>query len=306
MTVLPAIFVPSISPEIFSVEIAGFGFALRWYAMSYIAGFLIAWLWFVSLMKRPDLWPDRGPPLQPDQPEKLLSWVIIGVVVGGRLGYTLFYSPAHYLANPLEILMIWQGGMSFHGGCAGLIVATYLFCRAAGAPVASVSDTVSIVVTPGLFLGRIANFINAELWGRPTDIPWAVVFSDGPGSVCPPDWVGLCSRHPSQIYEAALEGLALGAVLAFLAYFRGWLKSPGMVAGVFFSGYGLARIFVELFRVPDEQFISPANPGGHVVSFTESIGLTMGQLLSLPMLAVGAAFFAYAFRNSGWRRSNRA
>lgn len=294
---LAAISLPSINPEIFAIELGNFRFALRWYAMAYIVGFLIAWLWTVSLMRRPHLWPEQNPPMRSEEPEKLLSWVIVGVVLGGRLGYALFYNPAHYIDNPLDLLMVWRGGMSFHGACIGLVTATYLFCRSSGAPILSVSDVIAMTVTPGLFLGRLANFVNGELWGRPAEVPWAVIFSDGPGSFCPPTWTAVCARHPSQLYEAALEGLFLGALLAWLAYRRGWFKTPGLIAGTFFTGYGLARIFVELYRVPDAQFISGDNPAGFAIRLTDSIGLTMGQLLSVPMLAVGAIFFALALRN---------
>lgn len=293
---LAAITLPSINPEIFSIEMGNFRFALRWYAMAYIVGFLVAWLWVVSLMRRPKLWPEQNPPLRSEEPEKLLSWVIVGVVLGGRLGYALFYNPAYYFGNPLELLMVWRGGMSFHGACIGLVTATYLFCRSSGTPILSVSDVIAVTVTPGLFLGRLANFVNGELWGRPSDVPWAVIISDGPGSFCPSTWTAVCARHPSQLYEAALEGLVLGALLAWLAYRRGWLKTPGLIAGTFFIGYGIARIFVELYRVPDAQFISDDNPAGFAVRLTDSIGLTMGQLLSLPMLAVGAIFIALALR----------
>ena len=278
----------------FAIELGDFTFALRWYALSYIAGFVIAWRWFLMFMRKPELWPDNQPPMDLVQPERLLSWIIVGVVLGGRIGFVLFYNPGYYLDNPAEIVKIWHGGMSFHGGFAGLIVATYLFCRIASVPVAGVADTISIVSTPGLFLGRLANFINAELWGKPSTVPWAVIFPDGGATVCPADWIGTCSRHPSQLYEALLEGLLLGLLLASLAYGRKWLKTPGQITGLFFLGYGASRFAVEFFRVADEQFISDQNPLGHVVRITESLGMTMGQTLSAPMIVIGLTVFTIA------------
>ena len=284
-----AISLPTIDPEIFTIELGGFTFALRWYALSYIAGFLIAWRWFLSFMRRPELWRDGKPPMDLAQPERLLTWIIIGVVLGGRLGFVLFYNPVYYLENQIEILKLWTGGMSFHGGFLGLIVATYLYCKKEGVPVAEVADTISIVSTPGLFLGRLANFVNAELWGQPSEVPWAVIFPHGSATVCPVDWVGPCSRHPSQLYEALLEGLLLGLLLAWLAYGKKWLKTPGQITGVFFLVYGASRFVVEFFRIADGQFISESNPLGHVVRITDSIGTTMGQTLSMPMIVIGLA-----------------
>ena len=284
-----AISLPAINPEIFAFDLGGFTFALRWYAVSYIAGFLIARHWFLAFMRRPELWPEAQPPMNLVQPERLLTWIIIGAVAGGRIGYALIYNPAHYLESPVEVLKIWKGGMSFHGGFIGLIAATYLYCKKEGVPVAGVADTISIVCTPGLFLGRLANFVNMELWGRPSELPWAVVFPHGNAAICPLDWAGPCSRHPSQLYEALLEGLLLGMLLAWLAYGKKWLKTPGLLTGMFFSGYGASRFIVEFFRVPDEQFVSESNPLGHVVRLTESVGATMGQTLSVLMIAIGLA-----------------
>ncbi len=277
---------PDLSPEIFSISLFGMEFALRWYALAYIVGILIAWRMALMALRRPVLWADDTPPMQPDQLEDLVTWIILGVILGGRLGFVLFYQPAYYFAYPLEILMVWQGGMAFHGGLLGVVIATYLFGRRHAIPILSLGDLVAYTVPPGLLLGRLANFTNAELWGRPSELPWAVIFPGTAAQDCPGVVAGMCARHPSQLYEAALEGLILGAILIWLAYRRGAFQKPGLVMGVFLAGYGASRFFVEFFRQPDAQFISPGNPLGlawHVGGY----GLTMGQLLSLPMIALG-------------------
>ena len=289
-----AVFLPAFDPELISFEIAGFPLALRWYALSYVAGFLVAWVWFIAMMKRRDLWPGE-PPMDKESADRLLTWVIIGAVLGGRIGYALFYQPQHYLQNPLEIFAVWQGGMSFHGGFTGLVLATIAFCRVSGAPVVSVGDAVAVCATPGLVFGRVANFINGELWGEPSRLPWAVVFPDGPAAYCPLDWSGVCSRHPSQLYEAILEGVLLCGLLAWLAYRRNWFHVPGQTFGLFFAGYGAARIFAELFRVPDAQLMTADNPAGYAVSLG-SFGLSMGQALSIPMVLIGVTVIILARR----------
>jgi phosphatidylglycerol:prolipoprotein diacylglycerol transferase len=240
----------------------------------------------VALVKRPALWPEGRAPMTPAQVEELLTWVILGIVLGGRLGFVLFYRPLHYLENPLEIPMLWQGGMAFHGGLLGVVLAVWLFCRRHGVPVLGAADLLAIATPPGLFLGRCANFINAELWGRPWDGPWAMVFPTDPLQV---------PRHPSQLYEALLEGAVLGAVLLWLALRRQAFVRPGLIAGAFFAGYGAARFVVEFFRQADPQFITAENPMGHVIG-SGAVGVTMGQLLSLPMLVLGLALVAWALR----------
>ncbi len=279
---------PNISPEIFSFSLGGFEIALRWYALAYIAGLLLAWRWVVLLMKRPHLWKDDAPPMPAKQVEDLLTWTILGIILGGRLGFVTFYQPAYYLSHPLEIPAIWQGGMSFHGGFFGVIIAGSLFARKHGFSIAGLGDSFAVVVALGLFFGRIANFINAELWGRPSTAPWAVIFPGHYAQQCPKDWVGACARHPSQLYEAGLEGILLGIVMFILAHRRGWLKTPGALTGVFFLTYGASRSFVELFRQADAQFVTPDNQWGYVIQFGSNAGLTMGQTLSLPMVAFGA------------------
>ncbi len=290
---------PDISPEIFSISLGPLTLALRWYALAYIVGLVLAWRGVVALVRRPQLWAENGPPLKDRQVEDLLTWVILGVILGGRLGFVLFYEPAYFLANPQEIPMVWHGGMSFHGGFLGVITAGVLYARRHGLSVAGIGDSFAVVAPIGLFLGRIANFINGELWGRPTHVPWAVAFPGSRASVCPDGWVGVCTRHPSQLYEAGLEGLLLGVVMLWLVYRRRGLKTRGLMTGVFFLGYGLARSIVELFRQADPQFATPDNPWGHVIRFGDlpnSPGLTMGQTLSLPMIAIGIGLILWARR----------
>ena len=276
---------PEIGPDLFSIEIGSFTFALRWYALAYIVGILIGWRLCVAAIQRPSLWVQQTPPLTIEQIEDLLTWIVLGVILGGRLGFVLFYEPAHFLANPLEILMVWQGGMSFHGGFLGVVVAGLVFCQRHRVPILPLADLLALATPPGLLLGRLANFINNELWGRPTNLPWGVEFPGDTAQSCG-EIAGLCARHPSQIYEALLEGLLLGSLLLYLAWRRGALRRPGFVAGVFFAGYGAGRAVVELFRQPDSQFVAADNPIGHALQFG-NWGLTMGQLLSLPMIVVG-------------------
>ena len=287
---------PDISPEIFSVTVFGIDLALRWYALAYIVGILLGWRLVVKAVKTPRLWNDQQPAMQPAQIEDLLTWVIAGVILGGRLGYVLFYQPAYYLQNPSEILAVWQGGMSFHGGLLGVILAGLIYTWRHQIARMSAADIMALGVPPGLLLGRLANFINAELWGRPTDMPWGVAFPTQAAQDCP-GVVGLCARHPSQLYEAGLEGLLLGAVLIVLVWVKDALKKPGLVAGVFFAGYGLSRFAVEFFRQPDAQFISPDNPLG-LAWHLGGWGLTMGQILSLPMIALGLWLIARARRTA--------
>lgn len=283
---------PDIAPEIFTINLGGLSLSLRWYALAYLAGLLIGWRVIMAMMRRDAIWGDRAP-MRAEGVDDLLTWVILGVILGGRLGFVLFYEPAFYLANPAEILKVWQGGMSFHGGFAGVIVATWLFCRSRGVAPLRLADAMAVVAPIGLLFGRIANFINAELWGRPTDLPWGVIFPGAAAQDCP-GVVGVCARHPSQLYEAGLEGLLLGLIL-FAVVWAGGLRRPGLSFGIFLAGYGLARMFVELFRVADAQFITPDNRLGHVIGGPE-IGLTMGQVLSLPMVIVGLFFILRAMR----------
>lgn len=291
---LAAIPFPDLSPEIFTIPIGGFEFSLRWYAVAYIVGILIGWRIVIHAAARPALWGRDAPLMTREQIDDLLTWIILGVIIGGRLGFVLFYQPGYYLQNPFEVPMIWQGGMAFHGGFLGVVIVIWWFCRKHGIPLWNLADALAIATPPALFLGRVSNFINAELWGRPTDLPWGVIFPGTAAQDCP-DVAGLCARHPSQLYEALLEGALLGAVLLYLAYRRGALQRPGFLTGLFFAGYGAARFFVEFFRQADAQYITLDNPMGYVVRVGE-FGLSMGQLLSLPMLFIGLGLMLWARR----------
>jgi len=289
---------PEISPEIFSIPLFGMEFALRWYALAYIAGILIGWRIVVGAVRRPSLWPGNQSPMNEKQVEDLLTWVIIGIIVGGRLGFVLFYNPGRYLQNPVDIVRIWDGGMSFHGGLLGVIIAAWVFARREGISRLSMGDALALAVPAGLFLGRVANFINGELWGRATDMPWAVKFPSMcrdtayQGCAAVGEWFytgAEVARHPSQLYQATLEGLLLGIILLYLTYRRDALKAAGRVMGVFLTGYGMARFAVEFVRQPDSQFTGPGNPLGYALQLGEW-GLTMGQTLSLPMMVLGLFF----------------
>jgi phosphatidylglycerol:prolipoprotein diacylglycerol transferase len=246
--------------------------AIRWYALAYIAGILIGWFYARAIVRSDRLWGGRAPLSVADLDDFIL-WVTLGVILGGRIGYVLFYNFAHFSTHPAEMIEVWKGGMSFPGGFLGCVLAVILFARARGISVLSLGDLTCAVGPIGLFLGRIANFINGELWGRPSDVPWAMLFPGG----------GPLPRHPSQLYEAVLEGLLLAVVLG-LAVRGGALKRPGLTIGLFAVGYGGARSFAELFREPDAQ-----------LGFLWG-GLTMGTLLSIPMIVVGLFIIGFALR----------
>ncbi|MEP2715300.1 prolipoprotein diacylglyceryl transferase [Pseudophaeobacter sp.] len=292
---------PDISPEIFSISLFGMEFALRWYALAYIAGIIIAWRLAIAALKSPALWPGQKPPMRPEQVEDLLTWIILGVILGGRLGFVLFYQPGYYLSHPSEILRIWQGGMAFHGGLIGVIAAAWAYSSRHGISKIQMADLVAYTVPAGLMLGRLANYINAELWGRPTDLPWGVAFPGVAAQDCGQALGEICARHPSQLYEAAMEGLILGAVLIWLTWRRQSLLRSGLNLGIFLAGYGLARFVVEFFRQPDAQFVSAGNPLGLAWQIG-NYGLTMGQILSLPMIALGL-YFAFRRKSSQDRQA---
>ena len=275
---------PNISPEIFSIELFGMNLALRWYAVSYILGFICALRLMKFFVLRKVLWASGKAPISVDQADTFLTYLILGVIIGGRLGYVIFYNLEYYAFNPYAIVRVWDGGMSFHGGFIGVIVAVILFCWVNKLLVWSTADLIAISTPPGLFFGRLANFINAELWGRPTDVYWGVIFPGDLAQQCD-GVIGPCARHPSQLYEAGLEGLLLFIVLIYIAL-KGGFKRPGLLTGVFALGYGASRFFVEYFRVPDPQFFSQTNPYGFAFNLGE-LGITMGQFLSLPMIIVG-------------------
>ncbi|MBB5222658.1 phosphatidylglycerol:prolipoprotein diacylglycerol transferase [Amaricoccus macauensis] len=291
---------PNIDPALVSVNLFGLELAIRWYALAYIAGLVLGWRYVVGLMRRPAVWGGTAP-MRPEQVDDLLTWMILGVILGGRIGYVLFYQPAYFAANPGQILAVWQGGMSFHGGLLGVAAGVVGFSLKNGLRPLSVGDAVAAAAPIGICLGRIANFINGELWGRPSTVPWAVVFPGEAALSCPVDWIGPCARHPSQLYEAALEGLVL-FVLLFIAIRRGALKRPGRVFGLFLIGYSVARVALEGFRQADQQFVTATNPHGQVISLGGDLGLTMGQTLSLPMALVGLFLVLRSVR-AGERRA---
>lgn len=262
MLVLPF---PLIDPV--ALQLGPFG--VRWYALAYIAGIVIGW----RLARRfVEAAPAAGTARQMDD---YVTWVTLGIILGGRLGYVLFYKPGYYLHHPLEALMIWQGGMAFHGGVLGVLIASWWFCRRERLGLLAFMDRVAVVVPIGIFFGRLANFINGELWGRPSDVPWAMVFPADPAQL---------PRHPSQLYQAGLEGLLLFVLLLAL-YARPSLRArPGFLGGAFLAGYGLARSVGEFFRQPDAHL-------GFLLA-----GATMGQLLSVPMILAGVVLMLRARR----------
>jgi phosphatidylglycerol---prolipoprotein diacylglyceryl transferase len=248
---------------------------IRWYALAYIGGIVLGWIYARSLLKNEKLW--GGPaPISLVQVDDFILWVTIGIILGGRTGYVLFYNFVFFIQHPAEILELWKGGMSFHGGFMGCVVAVIWFCRRNNLAILSLGDITTAVGPIGLFLGRIANFINSELWGRPADpsLPWAMIFPNG----------GPLPRHPSQLYEAGMEGILLFTVLAVMIRF-GALKRPGLILGSFITIYGLARITGECFREPDPQ-----------LGFLWG-GLTMGMLLSVPMVIAGVIIIVRAWRH---------
>ena len=263
---------PAIDPEIFSVSLLGIELALRWYALAYIVGILIGWFIVVRAVSTPALWADNRPPLTREQVEDLVFWIILGIILGGRLGFVLFYQPGYFFSDPTRILQVWQGGMAFHGGFLGVVIAVTLFARRHKAPLLSVADLLAVATPMGILLGRLANFINGELWGRVTDAPWGVIF---PGA-------GALPRHPSQLYEAALEGALLLLVLNVLAWRFKALAKPGLLTGLFLIGYGASRFVIEYVREPDAH-----------IGFIFDI-VTMGQILSLPMMLAGAGCVYWA------------
>ncbi|MBP1852620.1 prolipoprotein diacylglyceryl transferase [Rhizobium halophytocola] len=263
---------PQIDPIAFSLG----PLAVHWYGLAYVAGILIGWWLARGMIASPGLWPGGVSPLTAKQVDDFILWAAVGVVLGGRIGYILFYDLGPILEEPIRAIQVWNGGMSFHGGFIGATIAMIIFARRNGIPTWSLFDLVASVVPIGLFFGRIANFVNGELWGRVTDISWAMVFPTG----------GPLPRHPSQLYEAALEGLLLLAILQVVARLGG-LKRPGLITGLFATLYPLARILVEFFREPDPQ-----------LGYLAGGWLTMGMVLSLPMLAAGLCTLALSWRGS--------
>jgi phosphatidylglycerol:prolipoprotein diacylglycerol transferase len=281
---------PDLRPDVFTIPALHAGglnlgpFPIRWYALAYIAGILLGWRYAVGLVKNARLWGGRAPAATPLQLDDLILWLTMGIIVGGRLGYVFFYmltvpdQRALLAADPLEIVRVWHGGMSFHGGTIGVIAALVLFARGQRIELLRLADVAAACTPIGLFFGRIANFINGELWGRVTAAPWGMVFC---GRNIAPDVHGACvaglePRHPSQLYEAALEGLLLFAILRIATHRAGWLRRRGAVTGLFLVGYGLMRIGLENVRMPDAGLRDLP------------LGLTVGIVLSVPMVAGGA------------------
>ena len=239
---------------------------IHWYGIAYVVGILFGWWWAKRLVSNSALWGDPPSAIQPEDLDDFLMWAVIGIIVGGRLGYVLFYDLPAFFAHPGQIFAIWSGGMSFHGGLLGTIIAMIVFARRRGFSVFSLFDVIGASVGVGIFLGRVANFINGELFGKPTTLPWGILFPEGGGE----------PRHPSQLYEGILEGLVLFALMAVLTHGYRKLRTPGFVAGAFISWYAVSRILVEFVRLPDAH-----------IGYVMGGWLTMGMILSLPMLAIG-------------------
>ncbi len=267
-------------PQIDPVLIEIGPLAIRWYSLAYIAGLVLGWRYIVMLVRNKPLWGGKSPATVEDI-DDLLVWTTLGVIIGGRLGYVLFYGiiyyPEIYLGNPLNAFKVWEGGMSFHGGLLGVTLAIIFFCRRRGLDMFKVGDLVAAAVPIGLFFGRLANFINGELYGKVSNVPWAMVFPDPQAGPLP--------RHPSQLYEAFLEGIVIFVMLRYLTHNTKILERPGLVAGTFLASYGLFRAFVEIFR-DSEAFIWAPNSG-----------LTMGMFLSVPMWVAAGLFFYWAFND---------
>jgi phosphatidylglycerol:prolipoprotein diacylglycerol transferase len=272
---LMAIPFPGINPVAISLG----PLSVRWYGLAYLAGLTLGWLYMRRLLSETGLWR-RAAPMKPEQADDFLLWATLGTVIGGRLGFILFYEPSMFIHQPARIFAVWQGGMAFHGGLLGVITAMALFSRVNNAPFLSLGDLAAAVVPLGLFFGRIANFINGEIYGRLTTAPWAVDFP--PAVLNPGDLPG--PRHPTQLYEAFLEGVVLFLLLRYFTHRRGSLKQPGLTAGIFLCAYALARIAVEFFKQWDyAQFFTTRY-------FSE------GMVYSLPMIAAGVYLIAYATR----------
>ena len=291
---------PNIRPEIFTLPPVHVGrltlgpFALRWYALGYITGIVLGWRYALGLIRNARLWGERGPPASALQIDDLILWLTLGIILGGRIGYILFYmlplakAREALAVDPFEVFRLWHGGMSFHGGFLGVTVAIVLFARAQKIDLLRLSDMVAPCAPIGIALVRVANFINGELWGRVTHVPWAIKF-------CSPNIAtyanGVCvageePRHPSQLYEAGLEGVVMFFILRWATHRAGWLQKSGATSGLFVLVYGLSRIALENVRMPDEGF-------QHL-----PLGLTMGMMLSAPMVIVGAALIWRAMRAS--------
>ncbi len=293
-------------PAIDPIAVSLGPFAVRWYALAYIVGLIIGWRYCLMLADRPPRLVARK------EIDDFLVWATLGVVLGGRVGFILFYNLPFYVDHPLQMLELWHGGMSFHGGALGVTIAIIVFCRQRGLSIFALSDIVIEAIPIGLFFGRIANFINGELWGRMTDVAWAIIYPTGavPANQVPPGLLGLCQsvtladgspgfncpRHPSEIYEACCEGILLFLLLLYFEH-RGVRRRPGIETGIFLIGYAIARMSGELFRQPDIQLGFLFYIGG--------FGVTMGQLLSIPVLVAGMVIIWWMRRASSGAATSR-
>jgi phosphatidylglycerol:prolipoprotein diacylglycerol transferase len=262
---------PEFDPVLFQIG----PIAIRWYALAYVAGILLGWRYAVGMLKNVRLWAHRPPPMTTDQMDDLILWVTLGIILGGRLGHVIFYTPSLIWTDPVEILRIWRGGMSFHGGALGVLVALAIYAWRNKLDLVRLADLAAAAAPIGLFFGRIANFINGELWGRPTNLPWGINFCNRHimevHGACPAG-----ARHPSQLYEAALEGLALFLILRWASHGAKLTNRRGVMFGIFTAGYGIVRVLLETVREPDAGLENLP------------LGLTMGMYLSIPMILVGA------------------
>jgi len=259
-------------PQIDPVALSLGPVEVRWYGLAYFVGILIGWWYARRLIRNDRLWHGGSAPFSATDLDDFILWGTLGIILGGRLGYAIFYEPGHYLENPLAFFRLWEGGMAFHGGLTGIVLAMIGFAWKRGFSALSLFDIIAAAVPFGLFFGRIANFINGELFGRVSYVPWAMVFPAG----------GPLPRHPSQLYEAALEGLLMFLILRLMTNHMRSLRFPGLTGGTFLALYGSFRIFAEFFRQPDPQL-------GFIASF-----LTMGMILSIPMILAGLGGIAWA------------
>ncbi len=289
---------PEINPIIFSLNLFGIELALRYYSLSYIFGILIAWWIILTIVRTKTIWPNHQIPLDSKSVEDLIFYLALGIIIGGRVGYILFYQPEVIINNPIFIIQVWKGGMSFHGGFLGVVASGLLFAYLRKIPVLTLGDVIAVASPPGIFLGRLANFINGELWGKPTSSNVGMIFPSKDAQMCPDFWLTICTRHPTQLYEALFEGALLGVILLFFLFKMKGLKYPGRSISIFLIIYGVSRFFIEYFRQADLQFITDENPFGHLIIFSQNMleygGLTMGQILSIPMIIVGLTLFNFS------------
>ena len=262
-----------LNPNALSFRIFDINLSLTWYSLSYIFGIICAWYLIYSLTKKQSLWHEKSP-LNTKDVEDLMTYLILGIILGGRMGYVLFYNPSFYISSPISIFYLWEGGMSFHGGFIGVVLGALYYCIRNKISILPMGDIIAVSTPPGLFLGRLANFVNQELWGKPTTFFLGMEFTKFPANICPKNWESeICIRHPSQLYESFGEGPLLFLILFYISKLT---LRPGIVSASFLIGYGLIRSIIEVFRQPDAH-----------IGFLAGESLTLGQLLSLPMIICG-------------------